>query len=130
MAMMMAEKIPLPILQLDHAMALLEDHSYAQVVKLTGISKSTLIRERKSFSTVFTSLHTYELLVLYIAYLQNKHNSQTNICNYFVSIIQILIAVFSTLACTETRSDPVRASEALLPYDSKNQLISTPAAAQ
>ena len=33
--MMMAEKIPLPILQLDHAMALLEDHSYAQVVKLT-----------------------------------------------------------------------------------------------
>ena len=28
-------------------MALLEDHSYAQVVKLTGISKSTLIRESK-----------------------------------------------------------------------------------
>lgn len=28
-------------------MALLADHSYAQVVKLTGISKSTLIRERK-----------------------------------------------------------------------------------
>lgn len=47
MAMMMAEKIPLPILQRDHAMALLEDHSYAQVVKLTGISKSTLIREKK-----------------------------------------------------------------------------------
>ena len=33
--------------QLDHAMTLLEDHSYAQVVKLTGISKSTLIRERR-----------------------------------------------------------------------------------
>ena len=33
--------------QLDHAMTLLDDHSYAQVVKLTGISKSTLIRERK-----------------------------------------------------------------------------------
>ena len=33
--------------QLDHAMALLEEHSYTQVVKLTGISKSTLIRERK-----------------------------------------------------------------------------------
>ena len=33
--------------QLDHAMELLDDHSYAQVVKLTGISKSTLIRERK-----------------------------------------------------------------------------------
>ena len=37
--------------QLDHAMALLEDHSYAQVVKLTGISKSTLIRERKRRQT-------------------------------------------------------------------------------
>ena len=33
--------------QLDHAMALLENHSYAQTAKLTGISKSTLIRERK-----------------------------------------------------------------------------------
>ena len=33
--------------QLDHAMALLEEHSYTQVVKLTGISKSTLIREKK-----------------------------------------------------------------------------------
>lgn len=34
-------------MQLDHAMNLLQDHSYSQVVKLTGISKSTLIRERK-----------------------------------------------------------------------------------
>ena len=33
--------------QLDHAMTLLEDHSYTQVVKLTGLSKSTLIREKK-----------------------------------------------------------------------------------
>lgn len=33
--------------QLDHAMALLSDHSYSQVVKLTGISKSSLIREKK-----------------------------------------------------------------------------------
>lgn len=33
--------------QLDHAMRLLEDYSYTQVVKLTGISRSTLIRERK-----------------------------------------------------------------------------------
>lgn len=32
--------------QLDHAMELLESHSYAQVVKLTGISKSTLVREK------------------------------------------------------------------------------------
>lgn len=32
--------------QLEHAMNLLQDHSYSQVVKLTGISKSTLIRER------------------------------------------------------------------------------------
>lgn len=37
--------------QLDHAMDLLFDHSYAQVVKLTGISKSTLIREKKKRST-------------------------------------------------------------------------------
>jgi DNA invertase Pin-like site-specific DNA recombinase len=37
--------------QLDHAMTLLEDHSYAQVVKLTGISKSTLIREKKRRQT-------------------------------------------------------------------------------
>ena len=34
--------------QLEHAMDLLQDHSYNQVVKLTGISKSTLIREKKS----------------------------------------------------------------------------------
>ena len=32
--------------QLEHAMILLQDHSYSQVVKLTGISKSTLIREK------------------------------------------------------------------------------------
>lgn len=31
--------------QMDHAMNLLKDHSYSQVVKLTGISKSSLIRE-------------------------------------------------------------------------------------
>ena len=34
--------------QMDHAMDLLKDHSYTQVVKLTGISKSSLIREMKS----------------------------------------------------------------------------------
>lgn len=33
--------------QMDHAMSLLQDHSYSQVVKLTGISKSSLIREKK-----------------------------------------------------------------------------------
>lgn len=33
--------------QLDHAMDLLKDHSYSQVVRLTGISKSSLIREMK-----------------------------------------------------------------------------------
>ena len=38
--------------QLDHAMTLLEDHSYTQVVKLTGISKSTLIREKKKAAGV------------------------------------------------------------------------------
>ena len=35
--------------QLKHAMDLLQDHSYSQVVKLTGISKSTLIREKKKY---------------------------------------------------------------------------------
>lgn len=33
--------------QLDHAMQLLQDHSYNQVADLTGISKSTLQREAK-----------------------------------------------------------------------------------
>lgn len=33
--------------QFDNAMTLLKDHSYAQVTKLTGISRSTLIREKK-----------------------------------------------------------------------------------
>lgn len=33
--------------QLDHAMALLEDHSYTQVAETTGISVSTLARERR-----------------------------------------------------------------------------------
>lgn len=33
--------------QLNHAMELLGDHSYTQVVELTGISKSTLIRYKK-----------------------------------------------------------------------------------
>lgn len=32
--------------QLEHAMDLLRNHSYNQVVKLTGISKSSLIREK------------------------------------------------------------------------------------
>lgn len=33
--------------QLEHALALLEGHSYSEVERLTGISKSTLIRERR-----------------------------------------------------------------------------------
>jgi DNA invertase Pin-like site-specific DNA recombinase len=33
--------------QLQNAVKLLEDHSYTQVEKLTGISKSTLIREKR-----------------------------------------------------------------------------------
>lgn len=33
--------------QLDHAMELLNNYSYSQVVKLTGISRSTLVREKK-----------------------------------------------------------------------------------
>lgn len=35
--------------QLRHAMKLLKDHSYTQVAAMTGISKSTLIRERKRY---------------------------------------------------------------------------------
>ena len=31
--------------QLEHAMELLETHSYTQVVEMTGISKATLYRE-------------------------------------------------------------------------------------
>lgn len=34
-------------MQIENAINLLETHSYAQVVKLTGISKSTLIRAKK-----------------------------------------------------------------------------------
>lgn len=33
--------------QLDNSMALLETKSYSQVVKLTGISRTTLYREKK-----------------------------------------------------------------------------------
>ena len=33
--------------QIDHAMELLDDHSYKQVVEMTGISRATLARERK-----------------------------------------------------------------------------------
>lgn len=36
-------------IQLDHAMTLLENNSYQQVTKLTGISKSTLIRYKRKF---------------------------------------------------------------------------------
>ena len=35
--------------QLRHAMKLLKDHSYTQVAAMTGISKSTLIREKKRY---------------------------------------------------------------------------------
>ena len=35
--------------QLRHAMELLKDHSYTQVAQMTGISKSTLIREKKKY---------------------------------------------------------------------------------
>lgn len=33
--------------QIDHALQLLENHSYSEVSRMTGISKSTLIRNRK-----------------------------------------------------------------------------------
>lgn len=35
-------------MQIDNALKLLQDHSYSQVTKLTGISKSTLIRAKKA----------------------------------------------------------------------------------
>ena len=38
-------------MQIENALNLLETHSYAQVVKLTGISKSTLIRAKKRRET-------------------------------------------------------------------------------
>lgn len=38
-------------MQIENAFNLLETHSYAQVVKLTGISKSTLIRAKKRRET-------------------------------------------------------------------------------
>ena len=38
---------------------LLEDHSYTQVVKLTGISKSTLIRERKRRQHLQSANHSH-----------------------------------------------------------------------
>lgn len=33
--------------QIDHALDLLEDHSYRQVSEMTGISKSTLVRKKR-----------------------------------------------------------------------------------
>ena len=45
--------------QLDNAMALLEDHSYAQVVKLTGINKSTLIREKAEAAFLQSANHSH-----------------------------------------------------------------------
>lgn len=33
--------------QIEHALELLEDHSYSQVEKMTGISKSTLVRKKR-----------------------------------------------------------------------------------
>ena len=43
--------------QLNNAMELLETKSYAQVVKLTGISKSTLVREKKKRHTKYPDLY-------------------------------------------------------------------------
>ncbi len=38
--------------QLAHAVELLETHSYGEVAKMTGISKSTLVREKRKNKTV------------------------------------------------------------------------------
>lgn len=37
--------------QLEHALGLLQDYSYKQVEEITGISKSTLIREKRNIKT-------------------------------------------------------------------------------
>lgn len=42
--------------RLDHAMQLLESNSYAQVTRLTGISKSTLIRYKRKSSEELNTL--------------------------------------------------------------------------
>ena len=39
--------------QIEHALSLLEDNSYSQVEKMTGISKSTLIRAKKNKKAKF-----------------------------------------------------------------------------
>ncbi len=41
--------------QISHALELLENHSYSQVEKMTGISKSTLIRKKKTISHTASS---------------------------------------------------------------------------
>lgn len=41
--------------QINHALQLLENHSYKQVEELTGISKSTLIRNKNKNSLIVTS---------------------------------------------------------------------------
>lgn len=38
--------------QIEHALSLLETHSYKQVEEITGISKSTLIRAKKKLETI------------------------------------------------------------------------------
>lgn len=38
--------------QIQHALDLLQDHSYRQVTELTGISKSTLIRAKNKAAAV------------------------------------------------------------------------------
>lgn len=42
--------------QIQHALGLLQDHSYRQVTELTGISKSTLIRAKKQECMKFINL--------------------------------------------------------------------------
>jgi DNA invertase Pin-like site-specific DNA recombinase len=38
--------------QIEHALSLLETHSYTEVERMTGISKSTLIRRKKEAQAV------------------------------------------------------------------------------
>ncbi len=43
--------------QIDHAMELLEDHSYTQVAAMTGISKSTLVRKKREQKNVLLKVN-------------------------------------------------------------------------
>lgn len=67
--------------QLDHAIILLIDHSHTQIVKLSSISKSTLIHKKKTerhFDLQTTKVHYY--YCRYSATSAFININQNNIC--------------------------------------------------